>query len=207
MAISMLEEILLCGVTAELFDRDPPDGIPEGPGDPSGPVAIPFRPATTPFGAGVDWSERCESAIPVSLRFQFWIIADAGLVPGFTGFICELAEDFSSAESNQPGGAGDGAVGDIGLVDVLGMGGEGREKVSGSGLEMRAVFPAVDLAASSAACLSAFCCLKILSTLYPRRLSALRSVDSIVMNNSASLTFGASNSKRHKEIEISYIST
>jgi len=89
--------------------------------------------------------------------------------------------------------------------------------MSGEGLEISAVFSALVLAASSAACLSAFCCFKILSTalkvsttlhiyiladapLYPRRFRALRSVDSMVMNNKASLTFGASNSKRHKEI-------
>jgi hypothetical protein len=51
----------------------------------------------------------------------------------------------------------------MGLVDE-GMGGGGREWVSKEGLEMRAVFSAVVLAACSAACLSAFCCFRILST-------------------------------------------
>lgn len=130
MAMSMLEEILLCGVTAELFDRGPPEV-------PFGPAATPFKPVAMPFGAGVDGpalSERCESAIPVNLRLQFWIIADAGLDPGFTKFVCESEENFSSAELKGPGnfgGAGGGsAEGDIGLVDNLGMGGGGREKSS-----------------------------------------------------------------------------
>jgi len=37
--------------------------------------------------------------------------------------------------------------------------------------------------------------------LYPRRLRAFKSVESMVMNNRASLTLGISNMKRHKEVE------
>ena len=133
-------QMLLCGVTAELFERGPPEDILEEPGDP--PV-MPFR---TPI-----LSVRFESAIPVNLRFQFWIIVDAGLAPDFTRFVSVLADDLSSGNFEVAGG-------ETGLVDDLGIGGEG--------LEMRAVFTAVVLAASSAACLSAFCCLKILSTTY-----------------------------------------
>src|ERR1700734_1781203 len=88
-------QMLLCGVTTELFDRGPPEGIiPEGPGD--------------AFGTGNDGpalSEWCESAIS-NLRFQFWIIANAGLGPGITRSNCEFAEDFSAAESDEPGNFG-----------------------------------------------------------------------------------------------------
>jgi len=112
-------QMLLCGVTAELFDRGPIEEIaPEGPG---GAAAV-------PFGTGNDEpmpSVRCGS-IP-SLRFQLWIIADAGLGPDFTRSDCELLEG-----SNEPGnlggvGGGNSVGGDTGLVDVLGMGGGGRE--------------------------------------------------------------------------------
>jgi hypothetical protein len=205
--------MLLCGVTAEIFGCRPLDGIcAEGPGNV-------FVPTAVPFGTGNDGpppSGRCES-IP-SLRFQFWIIADPGLGPSFTRSNGELLEDLSG--SNEPGnfgGVGGGSSGgDTGLVDVLGMGRGGREWMSAEGLEISAVFSALVLATSSAACLSAFCCLKILSTtpnvstihtriiinapLYPRRLRDLRSVESMVINSRASLTFGASNSKRHKEV-------
>lgn len=81
------------------------------------------------------------------------------------------------------------------------------------------------LNAFSAASRSAFCCRRILSTngerqvsqppekrirsgnkeaeapLYPRRLRAFRSVERIVMNNRASLTFGDSKMRRHSEVE------
>jgi hypothetical protein len=94
-----------------------------------------------------------------------WIIVEVGLGPGFTRSDCELLGDFSSAESNDFGG--EDAVGKvIGFVDELGAGGGGRECISGEGLEIRAVFSAVVLAAASKACLSAFCCLRILSTIY-----------------------------------------
>jgi hypothetical protein len=143
--------MLLCGVTTELFDRGPPEGtIPEGPGDAFGPAAI-------SFGTGNDGPallEWCESAIP-NLRFQFWIIADAGLGPGsFTRSNCEFVEDFSAAESDEPVN-----------FEGTGGGGGGCEWISGEGFEIRAVFSTLVLAASSAACLSAFCCLRILSTI------------------------------------------
>ena len=41
--------------------------------------------------------------------------------------------------------------------------------------------------------------------LYPRRLRAFKSVESMVMNNRASLTLVDSNMKRHKEMEILYV--
>jgi len=43
----MLEEMLLCGVTVELFARGPLGGRPEGPENV-------FVPATTPFEIGGD---------------------------------------------------------------------------------------------------------------------------------------------------------
>jgi hypothetical protein len=154
--------MLLCGVTAEVFGRRPLDGIcPEGPGDAFVPTAVPFE---TGNDGPTPPSGRCGS-IP-SLRFQFWIIADPGLGPSFTRSDGELLEDLSG--SNEPGnfgGVGGGSSGgDTGLVAVFGMGGGGREWMSGEGLEISVVFSALVLAASSAACLSAFCCLKILST-------------------------------------------
>jgi hypothetical protein len=65
-------QMLLCGVTAELFDHGPLDCVPENPD-------IPLGGATTPLGTGVDGS-----AISVNFRLQFWIIVDAGLSPDFT---------------------------------------------------------------------------------------------------------------------------
>jgi hypothetical protein len=131
-------QMLLCGVTTESFDRGPP----EGPRD--------------AFGTGNDGpalSEWCESAIS-NLSFQFWIIADADLGLGITRSNCEFAEDFSATESDEPGNFGG-----------TGGGGGGCEWISGKGLEIRAVFSTFVLAASSATCLSVFCCLRILSTI------------------------------------------
>ena len=86
-----------------------------------------------------------------------------GLGPGFTRSDRELFDDFLSAESNDFEDE-DAAGKAIGFVDELGTGGGGREGISGEGLEIRAVFSAVVLAAASKACLSAFCCLRILLT-------------------------------------------
>lgn len=128
-----------------------------------GELGDPFIPPV--FGAGAPaWSGRCVSVISLSLRLKFCIIVAAGLMPGLTRSFCELADD-SGAEPKAPGNLGDVGCGCrvgggvIGLVEELGIGGGGP-----TGFDMSAVFSAVTLAASSAACLSAFCCLKILST-------------------------------------------
>jgi hypothetical protein len=115
-------------------------------------------------------SERCESAIPASLRFQLWIIVDAGLGPDFTTSVCELmVEDCSFADSKEPGKVGNvggdpPAEGDAGLVDDLGFDDGNSLRMSGEGLEISVVFSEEVLAAFSAACLSTFCCLRIRST-------------------------------------------
>lgn len=106
--------MLLCGVTVGLLERGPPDGVPE-------------LPELAP-GIGPERSKRCESAIPVSLRFQLWIIVDGGLVPGFTSSVCESVEDVSLSDSREPGkaervGGDPPAAGDAGLVDDLRVGG------------------------------------------------------------------------------------
>lgn len=199
----MFDAMLLCGVTVELFGFSPPDGIPGLLGGPNGVPGI--------GRVGSPCSGRCESAIPASLRFQFCIIDDAGLGPAFTRSVCELVEGCSLVDSMEPGAIGKAgedppAIGIAGLVDWA-IGGGDAFCTLGEGLEIKAVLSAVALAAFSAASFATFCCLKILSTLYPRRFRALRSVERMVMNNSASLIFGASNSSLHNEVETSYMST
>lgn len=79
--------MLLWGVTVKLFGRGPLAEEPE---------ELPIL--------GIDGppSGRLESAIPVSLRFQFCIILEVGLVSGLTRSICDL----SFAESKEPGRLG-----------------------------------------------------------------------------------------------------